>query len=58
LRENYLPLLLALVFVLPIVFLPIALRSPTSPGSVLLWLLVMGSAAMLPALILCIAYRR
>ncbi|MBW4523073.1 MAG: hypothetical protein KME16_25830 [Scytolyngbya sp. HA4215-MV1] len=58
LRENYLPLLLALVFVLPIVCLPVALRSPTSPGSVLLWLLVMGSAAMLPVLILCIAYRR
>jgi hypothetical protein len=59
LRESYLPLVLAVVVVLPIICLPVALRSSLSnPMSVLLWLVVMASAAMVPALILCIAYRR
>lgn len=58
LRESYLPLALGIVIVLLVLCLPMALHSPSNPSNIILWAVVMVLAAMLPAFILWLAYRR
>jgi len=58
LQEGYLPLALGIVIILLVICLPMALHSPTSRSNFILWVMVMVLAAMLPALILWLAYRR
>ncbi|MGQ4648462.1 hypothetical protein [Lyngbya aestuarii] len=57
LGESYLPVALLIVLVLLIVWLPLALRSPTGP-SIIFWALLAVLLAVLPALMVWLAYRR
>ncbi|MEQ9357386.1 hypothetical protein [Coleofasciculus chthonoplastes] len=57
LGESYLPVALLIVLVLLIVWLPLALQSPTGP-SIILWALLAVILAVLPALMVWLAYRR
>ncbi|NEO97438.1 MAG: hypothetical protein F6K58_01725 [Symploca sp. SIO2E9] len=55
--ESYLPVALLIVMVLLIVWLPLALRSTTGP-SIIFWALLAVMLAILPALMVWLAYRR
>jgi hypothetical protein len=55
--ESYLPVALGVVLVLLIVWLPLALRSPTGP-TIIFWALLAVLLAILPALMVWLAYRR
>ena len=55
--ESYLPVALLIVMVLLIVWLPLALRSTTGP-SIIFWALLAVLLAVLPALMVWLAYRR
>ncbi|MBE9127793.1 MULTISPECIES: hypothetical protein [unclassified Coleofasciculus] len=57
LGESYLPVALLIVLVLLIVWLPLALRSSAGP-SIILWALLAVTLAVLPALMVWLAYRR
>lgn len=57
LGESYLPVALGIVLVLLIVWLPLALRTPRGP-SIILWALLAVLLAVLPALMVWLAYRR
>ncbi|OLP18412.1 hypothetical protein BST81_10615 [Leptolyngbya sp. 'hensonii'] len=57
-RENYLPLALGMIGVLLVICLPLALRAPNHPSSTIPWLVLFILLAMLPALMLWLAYRR
>lgn len=55
--ESYLPVALLIVMILLIVWLPLALRSTTGP-SIIFWALLAVLLAVLPALMVWLAYRR
>lgn len=55
--ESYLPLSLGVIFVLLSIWLPLALHSPLG-SNILLWAIVLLLLAILPALIVWLAYRR
>ncbi|PSO77210.1 MAG: hypothetical protein BRC44_14565 [Cyanobacteria bacterium QS_4_48_99] len=55
--ESYLPIALGVVLVLLIVWLPLALRSPSGP-SIIFWALLAVLLAILPAIMVWLAYRR
>ena len=57
LRESYLPVALGIILVLLIVWLPLALRSP-SGLSIIFWAILAVLLAVLPALMVWLAYRR
>lgn len=56
-RDSYLPLALGIVALLLVVWLPLALRSPLS-SNIIPWALVALILAVLPALMVWLAYRR
>jgi hypothetical protein len=56
-RESYLPVAVGIIVVLLIVWLPLALRS-TAGSSVILWALLALLLAVLPAIMVWLAYRR
>jgi hypothetical protein len=58
LRESYLPLALAIVVGVLVFGLPLALRSPATSTSMILWILIMVFMLLLPTIILWLAYRR
>ncbi len=58
LRENYLPLALSIVVGLLVFGLPLALRSPTTSTSIVLWTLAAVLLLLVPTIILWLAYRR
>lgn len=57
LSESYLPVALGIVLVLLSIWLPLALHSPQNSGF-FLWAIVAFLLAVLPALMLLLAYRR
>ena len=57
LGESYLPVALGIILVLLIVWLPLALRSP-SGLSIIFWAILAVLLAVLPALMVWLAYRR
>lgn len=57
LGESYLPITLGITLVLLSIWLPLALKAPSS-SSVILWALVVLLLAVLPALMVLLAYRR
>lgn len=57
LRESYLPIALGIVIIL-LVILPLAMHLPSNPQSIIPWAMMTVMVAMLPALILWLAYRR
>ncbi len=57
LGDSYLPLAICIVFVLLTIWLPLALQSPLG-SSMILWAIVALLVAVLPALIVWLAYRR
>ena len=57
LGESYLPVALGIILVLLIVWLPLALRSP-SGLSIIFWTILAVLLAVLPALMVWLAYRR
>ena len=57
LRESYLPMALGVTLVLLSIWLPLALNSPPSSG-IILWAIVALLLAVLPALMVLLAYRR
>jgi hypothetical protein len=57
LGESYLPIALSIIFVLVIIWLPLALRLATS-SSILAWAMVAVLLAILPALMVWLTYRR
>lgn len=57
LGENYLPIALGITLVLLSIWLPLALHSPQNSG-ILLWAIVALLLAILPALMVLLAYRR
>ncbi len=57
LRESYLPMTLGVILVLLSVLLPLALNSPPSSG-VIFWAIVALLLAVLPVLMILLAYRR
>jgi multidrug efflux pump subunit AcrB len=57
LGESYLPIAVGIVIVLVIVWLPLALHSPTGPN-IIFWALLAVLLAVLPALMVWLAYRR
>lgn len=56
-RDSYLPLALGILLVLLIVWLPLALRSPVG-ANIISWAIVAVLLAVLPALMVWLAYRR
>ncbi|OCQ93921.1 hypothetical protein BCD67_20585 [Oscillatoriales cyanobacterium USR001] len=56
LKAQYLPLTLVMILVPLVIWLPLALRSPGS--NIIIWALVAILLAMLPALMVWLAYRR
>ncbi len=56
-RESYLPVAVGIIVVLLIVWLPLALRS-SAGSSVILWALLALLLAVLPAIMVWLAYRR
>lgn len=56
-RDSYLPLALGVVLVLLIIWLPLALRSPLGPN-IIPWIILAVLLAVLPALMVWLAYRR
>ncbi|MBD2022638.1 hypothetical protein H6F43_20860 [Leptolyngbya sp. FACHB-36] len=57
LGESYLPIALGITLVLLSIWLPLALNSPANSG-ILLWAIVALLLAVLPALMVLLAYRR
>ncbi|BAU09819.1 hypothetical protein LEP3755_02940 [Leptolyngbya sp. NIES-3755] len=57
LGDSYLPLALGILLVLLSIWLPVALHSP-SGASIMLWAIVALVLAVLPALMVWLAYRR
>ena len=57
LGESYLPITLGIISVLLIVWLPLALRSP-SGVSIIFWAIIAVLLALIPALMAWLAYRR
>ncbi len=57
LRDGYIPLVVGIILVLLVVWLPLALHAPRGPN-ILLLTLVAVLLAVLPALIVWLAYRR
>jgi len=57
LQENYLPVALGIALVLLSIWLPLALNSPKN-SNLMLWAIVALLLAVLPALIVLLAYRR
>ncbi|NEO68641.1 hypothetical protein [Moorena sp. SIO3H5] len=57
LGESYLPVALGIVLVLLIVWLPLALHSQKGPG-IIVWALLAVLLAVLPAMMVWLAYRR
>ncbi len=57
LQEGYIPLVVGIILVLLVVWLPLALHAPRGPN-ILLLTLVAVLLAVLPALIVWLAYRR
>lgn len=57
LSESYLPVALGITLVLLSIWLPLALNSPPSSG-IVLWAIVALLLAILPALMVLLAYRR
>ena len=57
LGESYLPVALGIIFVLVIIWLPLALRLASGPG-IITWALVAVLLAILPALMVWLTYRR
>ncbi len=57
LGESYLPIALSIIFVLVIIWLPLALRLATS-SSIIAWAMVAVLLAILPALMVWLTYRR
>ena len=57
LGESYLPLTLGIIIVLLIVWLPLALRSPSSV-SIIFWAIIAILVAVIPALMAWLVYRR
>ncbi|NEP05585.1 MULTISPECIES: hypothetical protein [Okeania] len=55
-RAHYLPIALVMILVPLVIWLPLALNSPGS--NIIIWALVAVVLAMLPALIVWLAYRR
>ncbi|MEZ2301315.1 MAG: hypothetical protein P2A85_07215 [Microcoleus anatoxicus] len=55
-REHYLPLALGMILVLLMIWLPLALYSPGR--NIILWAVVAVLLAMVPALMVWLAYRR
>ena len=55
--ESYLPVALGIIFVLLIVWLPLALQSPNA-SNILVWAMVAVLLAILPALMVWLTYRR
>ncbi|MEK0179198.1 MAG: hypothetical protein EAZ78_09685 [Oscillatoriales cyanobacterium] len=55
-REHYLPLALGMILVLLMIWLPLALYSPGR--NIILWAMVAVLLAMVPALMVWLAYRR
>lgn len=55
--ESYLPVALGIILVLLIGWLPLALKSPQGP-SIIFWALLAILLAVLPALMVWLAYRR
>ncbi|PHX54549.1 hypothetical protein CP500_015460 [Tychonema bourrellyi FEM_GT703] len=56
LRNHYLPLALGMILVPLMIWLPLALHSPGA--NVILWAMIAVLLAMLPALMVLLAYRR
>ncbi|HIK27446.1 MAG: hypothetical protein N3E45_13810 [Oscillatoriaceae bacterium SKW80] len=56
-KDSYLPLAMGIVFALLVVWLPLALQSPLS-SNIIPWVLVALILALLPALMVWLAYRR
>ncbi|WP_449420127.1 hypothetical protein [Phormidium nigroviride] len=56
LKAHYLPLALVMILVPLVIWLPLALRSPGT--NIILWAMVAVLLAMLPALMVWLAYRR
>jgi hypothetical protein len=57
LSESYLPVALGITLVLLSIWLPLALKSPANSG-IILWAVVVLLLAVLPALMVLLAYRR
>jgi hypothetical protein len=57
LRESYLPIVLGITLVLLSIWLPLALHSPPK-ASLFLWVVVALLLAVLPVLLVLLAYRR
>ncbi|MBD2389597.1 hypothetical protein RI030_14080 [Aphanizomenon flos-aquae NRERC-008] len=57
LGQSYLPITLSIIFVLVIIWLPLALRLANS-SSILVWAIVAVLLAILPALMVWLTYRR
>lgn len=56
-RESYLPIAIWIIIIL-LVMLPLAMQLPSNPQNILLWAMMTVMVAMLPALLLWLAYRR
>lgn len=56
-RETYLPLFIGIIFVLFLVWLPLAFRS-SGNVNIIFWLIIAIALAILPALMVWLAYRR
>ncbi len=57
LGESYLPIAMGIILVMLIIGLPLALRSPSN-SNIILWAIVLLLLALLPALMVLLAYRR
>ncbi|WP_071517592.1 hypothetical protein [Geitlerinema sp. PCC 9228] len=57
LRDSYLPIALGIIMVLLLIWLPLALQSPIG-ANILPWAIVAVLLAVLPALMVWLAYRR
>jgi len=57
LGESYLPIALGIIFVLVIIWLPLALRLANG-SSIIAWAIVAVLLAILPALMVWLTYRR
>ncbi|MFM8006864.1 MAG: hypothetical protein ACKO86_18425, partial [Dolichospermum sp.] len=57
LERNYLPIALGIIFVLVIIWLPLALQLANS-SSILAWAMVAVLLAILPVLMIWLTYRR
>jgi hypothetical protein len=56
-RETYLPLAMGIILVLLIVWLPLAFRS-TGSVNIIIWTIIALMLALLPAIMVWLAYRR